>query len=76
MADKVSSEQFVKTWVKVAGMGGHVGDVAERLGVEVNTVRARSWNYLKLGIRLPKLERKPRAGLDVEALNKLIKEGK
>ena len=65
----VSAVDFVKAWVK----GGTIADVAERAGVSIATAQGRAHRFRKAGVALPKLERRTHAGLDIQALNALLK---
>jgi hypothetical protein len=66
----VSPEQFVRTWQT----SQTAQEVADKLGMPKPIVLARASGYRKEGIKLKKLRRESRRGLDVDALNRLIAE--
>ncbi len=64
----VTPEEFIKIWQTSES----VTEVSDKTGMPEPIVHARASNYRQAGIRLKKMPRKNRLGLDVERLNKLI----
>lgn len=50
---RVDMETFIKTLVAVHASGGTIEDVADKLGLEVESVQARASSYRSDGIPLP-----------------------
>ena len=64
----VDDEDFVKAWLASSS----VKEVADSLGLSVNSASVRAVALRKAGVSLPKYVRRKR-DIDVDALNKLIK---
>ena len=60
---RVSTEDFVSTWVEVADDGGNIADVADKLGLKIESTQVRATALRKSleehGVELPKLTRRP-----------------
>lgn len=66
---KATNEEFVQAWMSC----GTIKEVAARTGLKPSGVTSRAaWMRMK-GVKLPKLSKGP-TPLDVDALNKLIKQ--
>ncbi len=68
------TRQHVKFPIAIWQTSNSVKEVAEKTGMPEPIVHARASNYRQAGIKLKKMPRKNRKGLDVERLNKLIGE--
>ncbi len=66
----VTPEQFIEVWQRAQ----NAGEVAEKLGMPREIVHARASMYRQMGIKLKKMPRAGREGLDIDALNKLIED--
>ena len=64
-----TNEQFIKAWMT----SDTRQEVAEKLGVNQNTVYMRSNTLRKKGVQLPKLSQERKRGINVSQLNSLIK---
>jgi hypothetical protein len=67
---EVTPEQFITAWQ----IADSIDEVVEKLGMPKPIVHARASNYRQVGIKLKKMPRKRRDGLDVESLNRLIEQ--
>ena len=65
----VSPEAFATAFATA----GTVSDVAEMTGMPIPIIYDRASKYRKAGVELPKLRRRTKHGLDVDALNRRIK---
>jgi hypothetical protein len=66
----VTPEQFITAWQTSES----ADEVAEKLKMPKPIVHARASFYRQAGLKLKKMPRRSRKGLDVERLNRLIEE--
>lgn len=64
---RISTEEFVCLWMRNVS----VADIAARTGTTMDAVRWRASYLRRQGVRLPR-----RAGLDVTALNAIVRQEK